>query len=89
MRLYADADFAGDSEDGESIFGNILVLVSPNTYLPLSWSSVKQMATSRSTMESEVVSLANGMVSEAMSVMILWDLLLERIILLYSMAWLD
>ena len=78
LRLYADADFAGDSDNARSTSGNFLVLVGPNTYFPLSWCSVKQTSTSRSTTESEVISLANGVFAEALPMTIFWDLALGK-----------
>jgi hypothetical protein len=78
LRLYADANFAGNSEDARSTSGNFLVLTGPNTYFPLSWCSLKQTATSRSTTESEVIILANGVFSEALAMLNVWDLVLQR-----------
>ena len=66
LSLYADADFAGDGDDAKSTSGNFLVLTGPNnTYFPSTWSSTKQTSTSRSTTESEVVSLASRVFTEA------------------------
>ena len=76
LSLFADADFAGDRDDAMSTSGNFLVLTGPNTYFPLTWSSTKQTSTSRSTTESEVVSLAHGVFSVAIPASILWTLIL-------------
>ena len=78
LRLYADADFAGDRLDAKSTSGALLVLVGPNTYFPLQWSSRKQTSVSRSTTESEVVSLAAGLYGDALPMLSMWDLLLDR-----------
>ena len=78
LSLFVDADFAGDKEDTKSTSGNFPVLTGPNTYFPLSWASAKQTATSRSTTESEVVSLALGVFSESIPASILWSLILGR-----------
>ena len=78
LSLFVDADFAGDRDDSKSTSGNFLVLTGPNTYFPLTWSSTKQTSTSRSTTESEVVSLAQGVFSEAIPASILWTLILGR-----------
>ena len=78
LSLFVDADFAGDRDDTKSTSGNFLVLTGPNTYFPLTWASAKQTATSRSTTESEVVSLALGVFSEAIPASILWSLILGR-----------
>ena len=73
LRLYADADFAGDKADAKSTNGGYLVLVGPNTFFPLQWLSRKQTSTSRSTTEAEVVALAHGVFSEAIPMLLLWD----------------
>ena len=78
LRLYVDADFAGDRLDAKSTSGALLVLVGPNTYYPLQWSSRKQTSVSRSTTESEVVSLAAGLYGDALPMMSLFDLLLDK-----------
>ena len=78
LRLYVDADFAGDIEDAKSTSGMFLILHGPNTFFPIAWNSTKQTATSRSTTESEVVSLANGLFSEALPMLNFWDLALGR-----------
>ena len=76
LRLYCDADFAGDNEDARSTSGGYLVVIGPNSFFPLSWVSKKQTATSRSTTESEIVSLALGVYSEALPMLNLFDLLI-------------
>ena len=58
--LYTDADHASGVEDAKSSSGNLLCLEGPNSFWPLSWLSKKQGATSRSTTEAEVISLATG-----------------------------
>ena len=78
LRLYVDADFAGEHEDARSTNGGYLVLVGPNTWFPLQWVTKKQTSTSRSTTESEVVSLAYSLFSEALPALTLWDTVLER-----------
>ena len=78
LRLYVDADFAGDRLTGKSTNGGYLVLVGPNTFFPLMWVSKKQTSVSRSTTESEVVSLAHSLFSEALPSLSLWETLLGR-----------
>ena len=53
------------------------VLAGPNAYFPLTWCSVKQTATSRSTTESEVVSLPNGVLAETLPMLVFLDLALK------------
>ena len=76
LRLYADADFAGDNADARSTSGGYLVVVGPNSFFPVSWVSKKQTSTSRSTTESEIVSMAYCVYSEALPMLNLFDLLI-------------
>ena len=78
LRLYVDADFAGDRQDAKSTSGGFLVLYGPNTFFPLSWVCKKQTAVSRSTTEAEVISLAYSLFSEALPTLQLWCLILGR-----------
>jgi len=78
LRLYVDADFSGEREDTKSTSGGWLVLYGPNTSFPLAWISRRQTSTSRSTTESEVVSMAGALYAEGLPTMDLWDLLLGR-----------
>ena len=78
LRLYVDADFAGDWEDTKSTSGGYLVLYGPHTYMPISWMCKKQTSTSRSTTESEVVSLAASLFAEVIPMMQLWSTMLGR-----------
>ena len=57
LRLYVDADFAGETRDAKSSSGGYLVLIGKRAYFPLAWVSKKQTSISRSTTESEIVSL--------------------------------
>ena len=78
LRLYVDADFAGDRLSGKSTSGGYLVLYGPNSFFPLAWVSKRQTSTSRSTTESEVVSLAYSLYQEGLPALQLWELLLGR-----------
>ena len=78
LQLYVDADFAGDRLTGKSTSGGFLVLTGPNTFFPLAWVSKRQTSTSRSTTESEVVSLAHSLYQEGLPSLQLWELLLDR-----------
>ena len=73
-----DADFGGDQHDVKSTSGGYLVLKGPNTHFPLAWVSKRQTSTSRSTTESEVISLAYSLYEEGLPSMQLWDKLLGR-----------
>ena len=78
LRLYVDADFAGENDSTKSTNGGFLVLVGPNTWFPIAWVAKRQTATSRSTTEAEVISLAYSLFQEALPALDLWDLLLGR-----------
>ena len=58
--LYTDADHSSAVEDAKSTSGGLLCLEGPNSFWPLSWHSKRQGATSRSTTEAEIISLAHG-----------------------------
>ena len=76
--MYVDADIAGDKTTARSMSGGFLVLAGPNSYFPLAWVSKIQTSTSRSTTESEVVSLAHSLYQEGIPSLQLWELLLAR-----------
>ena len=76
--LWVDADFAGAEDDAKSTSGAYLALVGPRSFMPLMWASKRQTSTSRSTTESEVVSLAAALFAEAIPTLDLWDILLGR-----------
>ena len=73
LRLYVDADFAGDRLTGKSTSGRFLILYGPSTFFPLAWVSKRQTSTSRSTTESEVVSLAHSLYQEGLPALQLWE----------------
>ena len=78
LHLYVDADFAGDKSTAKSTSGGFLVLSGPNSHFPLAWVSKRQTSTSRSTTESEVISLAYSLYQEGLPSLQLWELLLAR-----------
>ena len=78
LQLYVDADFAGDKENARSTSGGFLVLRGPTSFFPLAWVSKRQTSTSRSTTESEVISLAYSLYQEGIPSLQLWELLLQR-----------
>jgi hypothetical protein len=78
LKLFVDADFAGCRLRAKSTNGGYLVLVGPNTFFPLQWVSRKQTSVSRSTTESEVVSLAHSMFLEAVPMLSMWETILRR-----------
>ena len=78
LQLYVDADFAGDKGNARSTSGGFLVLRGPTSFFPLAWVSKRQTSTSRSTTESEVISLAYSLYQEGIPSLQLWELLLQR-----------
>ena len=78
LQLYVDADFAGDKENARSTSGGFLVLRGPTSFFPLAWVSKRQTSTSRSTTESEVISLPYSLYQEGILSLQLWELLLQR-----------
>ena len=79
LRLFVDADFAGDKSTARSTSGGFLLYLSgPSSFFPLAWISKRQTSTSRSTTESEVVSLAHSLYQEGLPALQLWELLLAR-----------
>ena len=78
LALYVDADFAGEKSDAKSNSGGYLVLKGPNTLFPLAWVSKRQTSVSRSTTESEIVSLAHSLFQEGLPALSLWERLLGR-----------
>ena len=77
LSLYED-DFAGEKEGARSTSGRYLVLKGPNSHFPLAWLSKRQTSTSRSTTESEVISLAHSVFTEGIPALGLWEVLLKR-----------
>ena len=78
LRLFVDADFAGDRQDVKSTSGGYLALVGPRSFFPLAWVSKKQTSVSRSTTEAEVVSLAHSLMLEALPMLSALEFILGR-----------
>ena len=57
LRLYADADFAGDKDSFRSTSGAFFALVGPHSFVPLAAKTKKQSCVSHSTPEAEIVSI--------------------------------
>ena len=74
LALYVDADFAGEKADAKSTS----VLKGPNSFFPLAWLSKRQTSVSRSTTESEIVSLAHSLYQEGLPALSLSAELLGR-----------
>ena len=73
LGLFQDSDFAGDLEDSKSTSGGVLcVLV---TLVPKSWMCKKQTSVSRSSTQSEIISLDAGLRLDGITALDLWDLI--------------
>ena len=83
--LFVDADFCGDRLHTKSTSGGFLVLVGPRSFFPLAWVSKTQTSTSRSTTESETISLAHSLFLEALPALSLWEQLLNRTVELWCL----
>ena len=75
LKLYADANFAGDKPSF-----TLRCVHGPKTYLPMACRTKKQGCVSRSTPEAEVISLGAGMRTLAVPAIGVWEKLLGRAI---------
>jgi hypothetical protein len=75
VRVYTDADWAGDSESTKSTNGLWIELFSPSSgrSFPLSWRSSQQTCSSSSTAEAETVSLSVGLRTEGFPTQLLFE----------------
>ena len=73
LYLFVDASFAGDLTDSKSTKGAILVIVGPNTWVPITWICKKQGAVSHSSSEAEIISLEAATRMEGCSMSIAVD----------------
>ena len=78
IRLYADADLAGDRTDSKSTSGVFLCLMGPKSFYPISAISKKQTSVALSTPEAEITAMCLGLAKEALTVMSLWEFILGR-----------
>jgi len=78
LKLFSDADFAGDLETCRSTSGVFLHLEGPTTFFPLSGQSKKQSCVSHSTPEAEIVAADLAVRTEGLPALQLWEAVLER-----------
>ena len=79
LHLYTDADSGGDVCTMKSHTGIFLCIECPNgTLFPISWSSRRQQCVSKSTTESELVALNDGLYGDALPVQTVLQLIFER-----------
>ena len=73
LKLFTDADLAGDRPSYRSTSGVVLVLWGPNTFFPLAAMSKRQSSVSHSTPEAEVVAASIGIRMIGTPQLDLWD----------------
>lgn len=79
LHLFTDADLGGDVTTMKSHTGIYLCVMSPNgTMFPISWTSRRQQCVSKSTTESEIVALHDGLYSDAIPVQTVLQLVFRR-----------
>ena len=69
LRIYCDASFADELATSKSTSGFFIAIVGPNTFMPINSFAKKQVAVSHPTTESEMVSLEEGLRTEALQVL--------------------
>ena len=77
LALFADASFASWLVDSKSTSGCFLVLMGPNTFVPISWFCKKQGSVSNSSTESELISLDAALRMEGIPALSLWELVID------------
>ena len=77
LGLFQDSDFAGDLEDSKSTSGRTLCVFGSHSLVPLSWMCKKQTLVSRSSTESEIISLDAGLRLDGIPALVLWDLIVS------------
>ena len=77
LGLFQNSDFEGDLEVSKSTSGGTLCLFGSHTFVPISWMCKKQTSVSHSSTEAEVISLDTGFRMDGISVLDLWDLVIE------------
>ena len=82
LRLYADADFAGDRPEFKSTSGVFLALVGDNTCFPLCAKSAKQTCVAHSTVEAEMVAANTAVRTVGIPSLDMWESVLKRHVVL-------
>ena len=78
LHLYTDADLGGDVCSMKSHSGIYLAVECPNgTHFPISWSSRRQQCVSKSTTESEIVALSDGLFGDAIPVQTVLNMIFD------------
>ena len=74
---FQDSDFAGDLKDSKYTSGATLCVFGSHTFVPISWMCKKQTSVSRSSTESEIISLDAGLRLDGIPALDLWDLIVS------------
>ena len=77
LGLFQDSDFAGDLKDSKSSSGGVLCIFGSRTFVPVSWMCKKQISVSRSSTDSEIISLDAGLRMDRLLALYLWDMVIE------------
>ena len=75
--LFQDSDFVGDLEDSKSTAGGILCMLGCYTYVPISLMCKTQTPVTRSSTESEIISLDASLRMDGIPALDLWNLVVE------------
>ena len=73
--LFQDSIFEGDLEDSKSTSSGTLCVFGSHTFVPISWMCKKQTSVSRSSTESEIISLYTGLRLDGIPALDLGDLI--------------
>ena len=85
LRLFADADIAGERPGYKSTSGAFLVVAAPTTNFPISAKCAKQTSVSHSTPEAEIVSAAAALRLAGLPSLDLFETALRRLVYLELM----
>ena len=77
MAWFVDASFAGDIRDSKSTSGMYMVIIGPNTFVPITWFCKKQGAVSHSSSEAELIALDAALRIEGISSLLFWDVVMS------------
>jgi hypothetical protein len=75
--ILADVSLAGDVRDSKSTSGEMLCLIGPKTFVPITWLCMKQGAISHSSSETGVISSEVCLRVEGIPCLLLWEIILE------------
>ena len=76
LALFQDSDFARDLEDSKNLLRvELCAFFRSHTFVPISWMCKKQTSVSRSSTESEIISLDAGLRSDGIPALDSWDLI--------------